>query len=127
MEQSNKTVLRATYAPIPQYQTVETSMKYSYNQPQRQPLYYEKTAYPLSKEYYYTPPSKNNDLNCFNLRPIQATKGGALYTCSNKNELHYISDKARNGIQICTSKNDYSRNANNRVRVINSETTVIHD
>lgn len=128
VEQSNKTVLRATYAPIPQYQTVDT-VKYTYNQqePPRQPQYYATTAYPLAKEYYYRSPAKNNDLNCYNLRPIQATNGGALYTCSNQNELHYVSDKARRGIQICTSKNDYSKNANNRMRVINSETTVIHD
>ena len=100
--------LRATYAPIPE--------------PQRKTVEYSRPATSMG----HSAP-RTNDINCYDLRPIQATKGGAIYSCSNKNELHYVSNKARNTIQICTSNNGYSRNADNRVRIINSDHTVIHD
>lgn len=131
VQQPTTTYIRATYAPAPEKRTETTT--YSYSRPAtsvgyttKQPMYYESTAYPLAKEYYYTQP-KTNDLSCYNLRPVASTKGGAIYTCSNKNELHYVTDKARNSVQICTSNNGYSRKADNRTRVIKSDTTVIHD
>ena len=84
-----------------------------------------------SSNVYYEPIERNSTkqtaLNCTGLRPLQATSGGGIYSCSNKNELHYISNKARNTVQLCTSNNNYYRNASNRVRIINSDTTVIHD
>lgn len=123
-EQNTKTYLRATYAPVAKSDTLEYG--YGREVSNARSSYYQQTEYPLAKEYYYQQP-KTNDLNCYNLRPVQSTKGGALYSCSNNGEVHYVSDKARNSIQICTSKNDYSRNANNRVRIINSDATVIHD
>lgn len=109
--------LRATYAPVPQEKPRQSaSVRYSAD-------YY----YPQAETTYVYQKPKANTLNCYDLRPVQATKGGGIYSCSNNNELHYISDKARNTVQICTSNNNYSRNADNRTRIIKSDTTVIHD
>lgn len=128
-QSDNKTFLRATYAPVPESSNSSngdrTFLRATYapvpEPQQRQRVEYSRPAMSAAAGY------RSNDINCYDLRPVQATKGGALYSCSNKNELHYVSNKARNTIQICTSDNGYSRNADNRVRIINSDTTVIHD
>lgn len=117
----DNTFTRETYAPI-------QSNEYSYHNSRPNTSVEYKTGYEAQSSSYE--PSRrayNDNVNCYDLRPVQKTKGGAMYSCSNNGEVHYVSDKARNSIQICTSNNNYSRNADNRVRVLNSDTTVIHD
>jgi len=113
------TYIRATFAPVPEKRTETTRVTYV------QPVYYEKNVFP--KESFVSSQNKANTGSFYNLRPVAATNGGAIYTCSNKNELHYVSNNARNTVQICTSKNDYKKNFNNMTRIVKSDTTVIHD
>ena len=80
------------------------------------PAHHQQATYYVNSQT----PVCNKSAAQMSLKPIETTKGGAIYrNPSRANEIHYVSDNARNSW--------YSGNKNGIVKIHNAGTTIIHD